>query len=114
MLAAALVAVPAIAQAQAAKPASFGLCATCHQVEKGKKSTLGPNLFGIVGRKAASEAGYQYSPAMKKSGITWTQPELLSFIQDPRKKVPGTKMAFAGQKDPKKAAEIADYLAKLK
>lgn len=113
LVAAALLATPALA-APKPRPASFAMCAVCHKTAAGERSTLGPNLWGVGGRKAGALPGYAFSPAMKKAAAPWSRPRLLAFIADPRKVVPGTKMAFAGQKDPKKAAELADYLLSLK
>ncbi len=100
--------------APAAKPPTFAMCAVCHKVGSGEKATLGPNLFGVGGRKAGSTAGFTYSPAMAKANFVWTRDRLIAFITDPRKVVPGTRMAFAGQKNPQAAAAIADYLLSLK
>jgi len=97
-----------------AKPGSFAMCGVCHKVDEGAPNGVGPNLWGIGGRKAGAVAGYSYSPAMQKSGVTWTREQLIAYISDPRSVVPGTKMAFAGQKNPKQAAAIADYLLSLK
>lgn len=107
----------ASAQAHAAplpKPPQFAQCGVCHKVAAGEKSVLGPNLWAIGGRKAGQQAGFTYSPAMKNSGVTWTRDKLLAFIQTPRQLVPGTRMAYAGQRDPKVAGAIADYLMSLK
>lgn len=100
--------------APAPKPPSFAMCGVCHKVGKDEKSTLGPNLFGVGGRKAGTLPGYAYSPAIKAAKISWTRDQLIAFITDPRKTVPGNKMAFAGQKNPQQAAAIADYLLSLK
>lgn len=100
--------------APAAKPPSFAMCAVCHKVGSGEKSALGPSLFGVGGRKAGALPGFAYSPAMKKANIVWTRDKLIAFITDPRKTVPGTRMAFAGQRNPQAAAAIADYLLSLK
>lgn len=102
------------AAAPIAKPGSFAMCGVCHKVDEGAPHGVGPNLWGIGGRKAGTAPGYTYSPAMQKSGITWTRDKLIAYISDPRGVVPGTKMAYAGQKDPKQAAAIADYLLSLK
>lgn len=112
MFAATATAFPALA-APAPKPAMFAVCAGCHKVGKNEKSFLGPNLFGVGGRKAGT-TGYAYSPAMKASNIRWTRDRLIAFVTDPRKTVPGTKMVYMGQKNPQIAAQIADYLLSLK
>ena len=75
---------------------------------------IGPVLWGVGGRKAGSAPGFLYSPAMKAAGISWTRSNLIAYISNPRKLVPGNRMAFAGQQDPKAAAAIADYLLSLK
>lgn len=97
-----------------AKPGSFAMCGVCHKVEKGAPSGLGPNLWGIGGTVAGTVPGYTFSPAMKKAGFKWTRDKLIAYIGDPRATVPGNKMAYMGQKDPKQAALIADYLLSLK
>jgi len=103
------------ASAQAApKPPAFAMCAVCHKTAKGEQATIGPNLFGVGGRKSGSLPGFAYSPAMKKAGITWKRDTLIQFITTPLKTVPGNRMPYAGQKDPKIAAAIADYLLSLK
>ncbi|ARS25729.1 c-type cytochrome [Sphingomonas sp. KC8] len=96
------------------KPPGFAVCSVCHKVQAGASSTMGPNLWAVGGRKAGEPAGYSYSPAMKKYAQPWTRANLITFLTDPRKVVPGNKMAFAGQKDPKVAAAMADYLLSLK
>lgn len=102
------------AAAPAPKPAAFAMCAVCHKTGAGEQSPLGPNLFKIGGRKAGAQPGFAYSPAMKNSNIVWDRGTLVKFVSDPRKLVPGNRMAFAGQRDPNKAGEIADYLLSLK
>ena len=105
------------APAQAApgpRPASFAMCGACHQTTAGARPTIGPNLWGVGGRKAGTAPGYAYSEAMKKSGITWNRQSIMSFIAAPMKVVPGTKMTYSGQKDAAQAGQIADYLLSLR
>ena len=86
-------------------------CKACHAVEKGAPSPLGPNLFGVIGRKAGSATGFASSDAMKTSGITWDEASLADYLKDPKARVPETKMDFAGLKRP---AQLADVIAYLK
>lgn len=102
------------AAATAPKPPAFAVCGVCHKAAAGEKSGIGPNLWGVTGRKAGTLAGFTYSPAMKASNITWSRDKIAAYIADPKKMVPGTKMIYTGQKDPKVAAAIADYVASLK
>lgn len=115
--AAAAVATAALAQppapAPAAPPAEFAVCAACHEVTAGASPSLGPSLFNVGGRKAGSVADYDYSPAMKASGIAWTAETLQAFLVDPAKVVPGNKMDYQGTNDAT-AKAIADYLMSLK
>lgn len=92
----------------------FSRCAICHSVQKGGANGLGPNLFGVVGRKAASLSTFTYSAALKKSGITWTPDKLKNWVTGPARMVPGTKMAFAEINNPKQADDVVAYLATLK
>jgi len=110
----ALVAVQPAAAAPLPKPPAFAVCGVCHKVASGEKSGIGPNLWGVNGRKAGTLAGFTYSPAMKASNITWNREKIAAFITDPKKVVPGTKMIYPGQKDPKVVAALADYVASLK
>jgi cytochrome c len=92
----------------------FARCSICHTVQKGGANGLGPNLFGIVARKAATAPNFVFSAALKKSGITWTPDKLKSWISGPARMVPGTKMAFAGISNPKQADDVVAYLTSLK
>ncbi|HEY1961604.1 MAG TPA: cytochrome c family protein [Rhizomicrobium sp.] len=92
----------------------FTRCMACHTDKKGAPNGVGPNLFGVVGRKAGSMADFSYSPALKNSGIVWTNQKLDAWIENPLKMVPGTRMAFAGISDPKQRADLIAYLDVLK
>ena len=98
------------AQDAAAGEKVFVVCRACHQVGPNAKNAVGPVLNGLFGRKAGSVEGYSYSEANKKSGITWSEEEFTKYIQDPKAVVPGTKMAFAGIKDPQKIKDLIAYL----
>ena len=95
------------------RPAAFTVCAGCHAVQAGKTS-FGPNLSGIVGRKAGSLPDYAYSDALKSSGKVWNAQNLDAWLTSPQKTVPGTKMPFPGYADPTKRQQVIDYLETLK
>lgn len=97
----------------ASAPASFAQCTSCHTIKQGLNA-VGPSLFGVVGRKAGSLAGYSYSDALKNSGKTWDEASLDAWIAAPMKDVPGTKMTFAGVTDAAKRKEIIDFLKTVK
>jgi cytochrome c len=71
-------------------------CAVCHDWSKGGPNKIGPNLYGVVGRPRAMHEGFDYSPAMKAKGGSWTYQDLFTFLAAPAQFVPGTKMTFAG------------------
>lgn len=112
-----LAAAPAIASAdpQAARIESgrrlFQRCASCHTVGPNAVNGFGPQLNGIVGRKAGSVAGYSYSPALRGSKIVWDARTLAAFIRDSEKVVPGNKMRFFSFMSEKQALEIVTFLA---
>ncbi|MBI1330720.1 MAG: c-type cytochrome [Alphaproteobacteria bacterium] len=92
----------------------FARCAICHDATKNGPNKIGPNLFGVVGRKAGTHAGFNYSAAMKNSGITWTADKLDVYLTHPAQVVPGTKMAFAGISNKTQRANLIAYLGTLK
>lgn len=98
------------ASAAPPKPSAFMQCAVCHKVDKSGKHGIGPNLLGVYGEKAGTRPGYNFSPAMKRWGKKLDLATLNAFLENPRKSVPGTKMAFAGLKDPAKRKQIIDWL----
>ncbi|MCC6909227.1 MAG: cytochrome c family protein [Phycisphaerales bacterium] len=97
----------------AAGKSTFRQCMACHAVEQGKNK-VGPSLFGVVGRKAASIEGYKYSNPMIESGLTWSQENLMKYLQDPKGTVPGGKMAFAGIKKVEDVKNVIAYLEEQK
>lgn len=95
----------------AAGEATFRVCKTCHRIGEGATNFVGPELNGVVGRKAGSAPGYNYSDANKNSGVVWDEATLTKYLHLPRDVVPGTKMAFPGlQRDD----DIANVIAYLK
>jgi len=89
-------------------------CAVCHTDDKGGGDGVGPNLFGIVGRKAATRPGFMYSAPLQKSGVVWTEANLTKWAAGPARMVPGTKMVFPGITSETQQADVAAYLASLK
>jgi len=98
--------------AASAPPQAFNQCTACHSTAPGK-TIIGPSLAHVYGRKAGSLAGFQYSDAMKSSGLTWNAANLDAFLANPAGKVPGTLMGLAGIKDAAQRKAIVDYLKTL-
>lgn len=88
-------------------------CQSCHAIEPGA-NRLGPTLHGIVGRSSGSVQGFNYSAANRDAGIVWTPEKLFQYLENPRRVVPGTTMAFAGIGDPQRRADLIAYLATLR
>ena len=100
----------AAAQDAAAGEKVFAKCKICHHVGEGAKNGVGPVLNGVVGRKAGSEEGYNYSTANKSSGLTWDEATLKQYLKNPRAMVPGTKMIFPGISNEKDIDDVIAYL----
>ena len=89
---------------------SFKKCQVCHDVGEAAKNKIGPILNGLDGRKSGSVDGHSYSEANKNSGITWSETTFKEYINDPRAKIPDTKMVFPGIKNEKEAGDLWAYL----
>ena len=111
---AAMLTVVSISGAQAQDAAAgekiFGVCKSCHQIGETAKNSVGPVLNGVIGRPAGTYPGYSYSAANKNSGITWDEATFREYIKDPRAKIPGTKMIYAGLRDEQKVNDLLAYL----
>jgi cytochrome c len=103
----------ALAQDVAAGKSSFNKCLACHAVGEGAKNKVGPELNGLNGRKSGSAPGYSYSDANKNSGLTWDEATFKDYIKDPKAKIPGTKMAFAGIKKESEVNDLWAFLAQF-
>ena len=88
----------------------FNRCKACHRLEANAPAALGPNLHGIFGRKAGTIDGFNYSEAMKQSGVVWDDDTLQKYLSDPKAFVPGNKMAFPGVKNDTEMANLIAYL----
>jgi cytochrome c2 len=97
----------------ASPPQAFNQCAACHSTEPGK-TIIGPSLAGVYGHKAGQIPGFQFSDAMKNSGMVLNAANLDKFLADPKGTVPGTIMAFAGLKEAGQRKAVIDYLKTLK
>src|SRR6185312_4699335 len=97
----------------AAGKSSFNKSLACHAIGEGAEKKVGPELNGLDGRHSGTAEGYSYSDANKNSGITWGKDVFLEYIKDPKAKIPGTKMAFAGIKNEKEANDLWAYIAQF-
>ena len=110
---AAAITTPAAAADTAHGKQLFQACAACHGAE-GKGGTLGPNLVGVVGRKAGSLDDFRYSNAMKRSALVWDDRNLRDYVSNPQAKIKGNRMPFSGVGSPSDADDIVAYLKTLK
>ncbi len=88
----------------------FLVCKSCHTTVQGGAAMTGPNLWGIFGRKAGTQAGFNYSDPMKSANLTWDAATIDKWITDPKELVLGTKMSFVGVKNPKDRIDVIAYL----
>ncbi|NPU11133.1 cytochrome c family protein [Bradyrhizobium sp. 83002] len=100
-----------LAQDAAAGKTSFNKCLPCHAIGEGAKNKVGPELNGLDGRKSGTAPDYNYSEANKNSGITWNEAVFKEYIKDPKGKIPGTKMTFAGIKNETEINNLWAYIA---
>ena len=100
-----------LAQDVAAGKISFNKCMACHSIGEGAKNKVGPELNGLDGRKSGTAPGYNYSDANKNSGITWNEAQFKEYIKDPKAKIPGTKMPFAGIKNEKEVNDLWAFVS---
>ena len=97
----------------AAGKTSFNKCLACHAIGEGAKNKVGPELNGLDGRKSGSAPDYNYTDANKNSGITWNEAVFKEYIKDPKAKIPGTKMAFAGIKSENEINNLWAYISQF-
>lgn len=103
----------ALAQDVAAGEKVFNKCRACHQIGETAKNSVGPELNGLFGRKSGTAAGYKFSDANVNSGITWSPEIFAEYIRDPKAKIPGTKMVFAGLKNEQEIKDLTAFLAQF-
>jgi cytochrome c len=115
------VASPALAAGDAAHGAQIfkGTCGVCHLAQPHPAAAdlamrIGPNLWGVVGRKAGTQEHFRYSPAMRGSGIVWTPDKLIPYVHEPQKTIPNIRMSFQGLKNMKDVEDVVAYLGTFK
>ena len=111
VIAASSLASAAQAQDAAAGKTSFNKCLPCHSIGPGAKNKVGPELNGLDGRKSGAAPDYNYTDANKNSGISWNEAQFKEYIKDPKAKIPGTKMTFAGIKSENEINNLWAYVS---
>jgi cytochrome c len=117
LLAAGLFALAAQAQDAEAGAKVFAQCRACHSIAAGGRAGVGPNLFGIVGRKAGEAEGFRYSANLKEraaAGLTWDEPTLRAYLANPKAVLPQGAMSYAGLKNEQQLTDLLVYLAAQK
>ena len=103
----------ALAQDATEGEKAFRKCAPCHSIGPDAANKVGPELNGLNGRPAGTVTGFNYSDANKGSGITWSEAAFKEYVKDPRAKVPGTKMVFAGIKSQAELDNLWAYVSQF-
>ena len=103
----------ALAQDVAKGEASFRKCLPCHSIGDDAQNKIGPELNGLDGRHSGTVENFSYSDANKNSGIVWNEASFKDYIKDPRAKVPGTKMIFAGIKNEQEVNDLWAYVSQF-
>lgn len=113
-IAAAIVCALALPAAAAAGERGFAQCAACHPSAAGQPHGVGPNLHGRFGQPIAGAPGFVFSRALSKHQGVWSEAELDAWLADPQAYAPGTKMAYAGLKDPAQRRAVIEHLKTLR
>lgn len=121
MVVAAAASMPAMAFAEAGNAEAgqrvFNQCRACHTINEGGRHGVGPNLWGVVGRRAGAIEGFRYSSNMRElaaGGLTWTEDRLRAYIQNPKSVVPQGSMSYVGLRNETQLNDLMAYLAAQK